>query len=163
MVNPAFKNALYASRRTALTQWGKLVTVQQVMTKVLALLIGLALAGTAQAQIKCWTGADGKRACGDLPPSGARLETPKGAPMPREPAPAATDTKKGTSASMPQDQENRRRQAEYQKAAIKAEQERPHNMQECERAREMLREMGGGGRSKRTDAVKARALADRNC
>jgi hypothetical protein len=166
MVIPACKNALYASRRTALTQWGKLVTVQQVMTKVLALLIGLALAGTAQAQIKCWTGADGKRACGDMPPPGARLETPKGAPLPREAAPAAADTKKATPASAPQDQENRRRQAEAQRTDPKAPAEKVPDiakLQECERARELLREMGGGGRSRRTDAVKARAIAEQNC
>jgi hypothetical protein len=132
------------------------------MTKGLVLLIGLALAGVAQAQIKCWTGADGKRACGDLPPPGARLETPRGAPAPQNRAPATTDTKKATPASTPQDQENRRRQGESQKASTKAA-PNSGNMQECERAREMLRAMGGGGRSKRTDTVKARALFANNC
>ena len=137
-----------------------------MVIKVLAIFIGLALAGTAQAQIKCWTGADGKRACGDMPPSGARLETPKGAPMRQDPAPAATDTKKGTSAPAPQNQENRKRQAESRNANTKPQPERPPNSgnpRECERAREMLREMGGGGRSRRTDAVKARAIAEQNC
>jgi hypothetical protein len=180
MVNPAFKNALYASRRTGLTRRKKLVTVrvpsgrkriqgesgftEQAMTKVLALLIGFALAGAAQAQIKCWTGTNGKRACGDLPPPGVRLITPKGAPAPQDRAPVTTDTQKAAPASTPQDQQNRTRQAKSQKAATKADLERASgSMQECERAREMLREMGGGGRSKRTDAVKARALFQNNC
>ena len=147
-----------------MTQWGKLVTVQLVKTKVLALLIGLALAGAAQAQIKCWTGTNGKRACGDMPPPGARLETPKGAPAPQEPAPAASDAKKGTPASALQ--ETRNRQAESPRAAAAAPMEKIPDigrLQQCERAQEMLREMGGGGRSRRTDAVKARALAEKNC
>lgn len=134
---------------------------------MLVLLVGFAFAGEAQAQIKCWTGIDGKRACGDLPPPGARLETPRGAPVPvpKDPAPAATDVKKGTSASSPQDQDNRRRPAQSQNAAAKSDLEKVHsgNIQECERARETLRQMGGGGRSMRTDAVRARALADQNC
>jgi hypothetical protein len=136
-----------------------------MMTRVLVLFVGLAVASVAQAQIKCWTGANGKRACGDLPPPGVRLETPKGAPMPQEPAPATTDAKKEPSASAPLGQEIRRPQAESQRAAAKVSLERANvvKAQECERGQEMLREMGGGGRSKRTVAFKARRLAEQNC
>ena len=141
------------------------------MTKGLALLIGLALAGAAQAQIKCWTGANGKRACGDVPPPGARLETPKGAPAPKvsapAPAPAATDAKKlGIPAAVPQDQGNRNPPTGSLTPAAKAYLARPPsrgNMEDCKRAQETLRKMGGGGRSQRSDAVKARATAEKNC
>jgi hypothetical protein len=148
------------------------------MIKVLALLIGLALAGAAQAQIKCWTGANGKRACGDVPPPGARLETPRGAPAPKSsvpvPAPkasvpAATDTtKKSTPAPALQVQGNRSRQAQSQSQAAKAKaylERVPSrgNIEDCKQAQEMLRKMGGGGRSQRTDVVKARSMAERNC
>jgi hypothetical protein len=139
---------------------------EQAMKKGLVLLIGLALAGTAQAQIKCWTGADGKRACGDTPPPGARLDAPRGAPAPTNPAPAADTKKAGTPAPKPQDPARLKREAEAQAAAAKAYLARSPssgNVQDCERAREMLRKMGGGGRSRQSDAVKARAMADNNC
>lgn len=143
------------------------------MTKALLLLIGLALAGVAQAQIKCWTGANGKRACGDVPPPGARLETPKGAPAPKvsapapAPAPAAAEAKKqGTPASVPQDQRNLSRPGESLTPAAKAYLNRKPssgNPRDCKQAQEMLRTMGGGGRSQRSDAVKARAMSEKNC
>lgn len=135
------------------------------MTKVVALLIGLALAGAAQAQIKCWTGANGKRVCGDVPPPGVRLETPRGAPAPQEPPRAAPDAKQGIPASRPQAQEIRKPQGESKKTTSMTTKKVPAtgNPQDCERARELLGAMGGGGRSKRTDAVKARALYQNNC
>lgn len=138
------------------------------MIRILTLLIGLALAGVAQAQIKCWT-VNGKRACGDTPPPGARLETPRGAPAParQDPAPVAKDTKKEAQSSTPQDQEIRKRQNQNQSEKAKAYlAKKGHtdvNATECERAKELLAAMKGGGRSKRTDAVKARALAENNC
>jgi hypothetical protein len=136
------------------------------MTKALVLLIGLALAGVAQAQIKCWTGANGKRACGDVPPPGAKLETPRGAPAPQEAPRAATDAKQGIPASTPQAQEIRKSQGEAEKTNTNMTMRKvpaTGNPQECERARELLGAMGGGGRSKRTDAAKARALYQNNC
>jgi Domain of unknown function (DUF4124) len=140
------------------------------MNKALVLLIGLAFAGAAQAQIKCWTGADGKRACGDTPPPGARLETPRGAPAPKvaapAPAPAAKDAKtQGAPVSAPQVQASGTR-LEPLTPAAKAYLARPRssgNMEDCKQAQEKLRAMGGGGRSQRTDAVKARTMAERNC
>jgi hypothetical protein len=140
---------------------------EQAMIKGLVLLIGLALAGAAQAQIKCWTGANGKRACGDTPPPGARLETPRGAPAPKVPAAAAADTKKGAPAPVPQSRaKSPAPDARTQTAAAKAYLNRPRdygNPEDCKQAQEMLRKMGGGGRSQRTDAVKARAMAEKNC
>ena len=45
----------------------------------IALLLALAAAcGSAQAQIKCWNDANGKRVCGDTPPPGARTTAIKG-------------------------------------------------------------------------------------
>jgi len=131
------------------------------MIKVLVFFVGLALSGAAQAQIKCWTDAKGKRACGDTPPPGVKLETPRGAPAPQEAPRPATEEKKGAAAA----QETRKPQGEPQKAAVKYRLEKGSpggNPAECERAKELLAK-GGGGRSKRTDAVRARALADNNC
>jgi len=150
------------------------------MLKALMLLVGLALAGVAQAQIKCWTGANGKRACGDVPPPGVRLETPRGEPAPKAPAPkqsapATAGVRKAAPAPVPQSQaKNRARQVDPNSAAGKAAQaaaakaylNRPPSRgdpMECKRAQDLLRAMGGGGRSQRTDAVKARAMAEENC
>ncbi|MEW6690475.1 MAG: DUF4124 domain-containing protein, partial [Pseudomonadota bacterium] len=55
------------------------------------LLFALAFAaGAAQAQIKCWNDAQGKRVCGDAPPPGARVTTIK-APSGPAGAPASKD------------------------------------------------------------------------
>ena len=134
------------------------------MNKLLVLLVGIAIAGVAHAQVKCWTGTNGKRACGDLPPPGARLETPKGAPAPVQPAPAPVETKKAAPARAPQDV--RKPQTDVQGEAARTPREKVPNisrMQACDRAQQTLRDMGGGGRSRRTDAVKARAAAEQNC
>lgn len=161
------------------------------MTKILVLLIGLAVAGVAQAQIKCWTTADGKRACGDAPPPGAKVHTVKVAPAAPAPAPAAAgaakdgaakDAKKGPLTPAEREQDYRKRQAEAQKTAAKAEQDRQDSeskKENCERAREMLRTLESGQRIRRTDAKgesvyledaqreqevgKSRALVQQNC
>lgn len=117
------------------------------MTKALVLIIGLAFSSLAQAQIKCWTGANGKRACGDVPPPGVTLEMPRGAPAPKA-------------------QEIRKSPAESRETAGKTPVQKSApigNAQDCERAKEQLGAMHGGGRSKRTDAVRARALFANNC
>ena len=154
------------------------------MTKILVLLIGLALAGVAQAQIKCWTTADGKRACGDAPPAGVKVTTLK---VPSAPASAATgdaakDAKKGPLTPADREQDYRKRQAEAQKTAAKADQKKQDEdakKQNCERSREMLRAVESGQRIQRTDdkgerfylddaqreqeAAKAGAQVQQNC
>ena len=127
------------------------------MIKTLVLLVGLAFTGMAQAQIKCWVEASGKRACGDSPPAGAKVLTSRGAPMPAETAtPAAPkDTQKSPAAQAA--------------PAASAARLRPQRVvssvdpQKCGQAQEALSAMKAGGRSQRTDAVKARAMAQENC
>ena len=142
------------------------------MTKTLVLLIGLALAGVAQAQIKCWTTADGKRACGDAPPPGAKVRMLKGTPASSDEAPASAaaakdgaskDAKKGPLTPVEREQEYRKRQGEAQKAAEKADQERQDSeakKENCERAREMLRTLESGQRIQRTDTKGERSFLD---
>ena len=130
------------------------------MKKTLVLLVGLAFAGVAQAQIKCWTTAEGKRACGDAPPPGAKGTTVKVPAAPPVAAPAAKgaaakDAKKGPLTSAEREQEYRKRQAEAQKTAQKADQEKKDadaKRENCERAREALRSLESGQRIARTDA-----------
>ena len=188
-----------------MTQRGKLATVhlssgralmrympwdhflEQAMTKIVVLLIGLALTGVAQAQIKCWTTADGKRACGDAPPPGAKVRMLKGTSASSEEAPAAkggaaTDAKKGPQTAAEREQDYRKRQAEAQKSAAKADQQKQDNdarKENCERSQEMLRTLESGQRIQRSDskgeryylddaqrdqeAAKARAQVQQNC
>ena len=134
------------------------------MSKILVLLMGFALAGVAQAQIKCWTTADGKRACGDAPPPGAKVTTVRGSSAPANEAPAAAasakdgaakDAKKGPQTTAEREQDYRKRQADAQKTAAKAEQEKQDEAakkENCDRSRESLRTLESGQRVARTDA-----------
>jgi hypothetical protein len=135
------------------------------MTKFLVLLIGLAVAGVAQAQIKCWTTADGKRACGDAPPAGAKVTTVKVSPGPADAAAggAAKDAKKGPMTAAEKEQDYRKRQVEARKAAAKAEQQKQDEdakKENCERSQEALRALEGGQRIQRTDAKGERYFID---
>lgn len=143
------------------------------MKKTLVLLIGLAFAGVAQAQIKCWTDANGKRACGDAPPPGAKVTTVRtpsapavaapAAAGPGAPAPAAKDARKGPLTPAEREQEYRKRQAEAQKNAEKLEQERKDTeakRENCDRARESLRGLESGQRVMRTDSKGERYFLD---
>jgi hypothetical protein len=132
-----------------------------------SLLVLLFAWGGAHAQIKCWTGADGKRVCGDTPPPGAKTTTIRAPAAPPAPAAAAKDAKdakdakgakdarKGPLTPAEQEQEYRKRQEEAKKAAEKADQERQEvalKRENCERARESLRTLESGERIARTDA-----------
>jgi hypothetical protein len=136
-------------------------------------LVATVIAAPAHAQIKCWTGADGKRACGDTPPPGAKVTTVKTPSGPSAPAPsakdgaakdaAAKDAKKGPLTPAEQEQEYRKRQAEAQKArekAAQAEQEAAARKENCQRAQESLRTLQGGQRIARVDAQGERYYLD---
>ena len=127
------------------------------MKKTLVLLIGLALAGIAQAQIKCWTDADGKRACGDVPPPGAKVTTLKVPSASDAPPPSAKDAgkdgakavRKGPLTPAEQEQEYRKREAESQKASAKAAEEQRNaeaKRTNCARARQALADLQSGQR-----------------
>jgi Domain of unknown function (DUF4124) len=130
------------------------------MTRTLIFVVLAAAAGVAQAQIKCWTDANGKRACGDAPPPGAKVTTLKGAPAPETPPATASkdakkDAKKGPLTPAEQEQEYRKRQAEAQKTAAKSEEEQKAaqaKVENCNRARAALRTLETGERVAITDA-----------
>jgi hypothetical protein len=130
---------------------------------VLTLALALA-AGTAQAQIKCWNDANGKRVCGDNPPPGVKGTAIRGTQSaPAAPA-ASKDAKKGRPLTpAEQEQEFRKRQAEAQKASAKAEAEQKEKAlksQNCEQAKESLRMLESGQRIARTDAKGERYYLD---
>jgi hypothetical protein len=143
------------------------------MRKILLLLALCVAAGAAQAQIKCWNDANGKRVCGDVPPAGAKVTTLK-APASGDapPAPAAAgkdgakkDASKGPLTPAEQEQEYRRRQAEQAKAAEKsaaAQKDDAAKQDNCNRAREALNQLQGGQRIARTDAKGERYFLDDN-
>lgn len=130
------------------------------MRKTLFFLVIAIAAGAAQAQIKCWNDAQGKRVCGDTPPPGAKVSTVRGTVTPSGPAPAPSGAaQKGAKKSGPltpaeQEQEYRKRQAESQKAAAKADQEEKEKSlknQNCEQAKDSLRMLESGVRITRTN------------
>ena len=139
------------------------------MRKTLVFLAIAFAAGAAQAQIKCWNDASGKRVCGDAPPPGAKVTTLKGPSTPVEAAPAAKgaaskDAKqRGPLTPAEQEQEYRKRQTEAQKAAAKTEDERKDaesKRENCERSKETVRVFETGGRIPRMDAKGERYFLD---
>lgn len=137
------------------------------MRKILLFLaFGLAT-GAAQAQIKCWN-EGGKRVCGDAPPAGAKVTTMRGASGPADTPPAAKDAASKDAAKGPmtpaeQEQAYRKRQAEAQKNAEKAATERKNadaKRENCERARDAVRQIESGQRIARTDAKGERYFLD---
>jgi len=141
------------------------------MRKIL-LLVSLCVAtGAAQAQIKCWNDANGKRVCGDAPPAGAKVTTLSSPSGPSAPAPAAgakdgaKAASKGPLTPAEQEQEYRKRQAEQAKAAEKsaqAQKEASAKQDDCNRAREALNQLQSGQRIARTDASGERYFLDDN-
>lgn len=145
----------------------------RMLATFLVLAATAAASGGAQAQIKCWTGADGKRVCGDVPPPGSKTVTIRTPSGPAAPAPSAKDAKdakdaKGAKKSGPmtpaeQEADFRKRQAEAQKAAAKAEQERQDaeaKKENCARAREAAQTYEAGQRVARTNAQGERIFLD---
>jgi hypothetical protein len=136
------------------------------MRKTLLFVILAAAAGLAQAQIKCWN-EGGKRVCGDAPPAGAKVTTLK-APAGPAPAPAgkdaaSKDARKGPMTPAEREQDYRKRQLEAKKAADKSADEQKlaeAKKDNCERAREALRNLESGQRIMRTDAKGERYYLD---
>ncbi len=127
------------------------------MRRTLVFLLFALAAGTAQAQIKCWTEANGKRGCGDTAPPGAKVTMVRGAPSGSAPAadPAvkgakdAKDAKKGPLTPAEKEKDYRERQDEAQKVAAKAEKERQDKAAKddgCARSREYLQTLESGQR-----------------
>ncbi len=139
------------------------------ISTLLSILVLACAAGAAQAQIKCWTDANGKRVCGDAPPAGAKVTTLKNpSASPAAPATAskdakdAKDAKKGPMTPAEAEQDYRKRQADAQKAAAKADVEAKDaaaKKENCANAQEALRAMEGG-RVARTNAQGERYFLD---
>jgi hypothetical protein len=140
------------------------------MRKILFFLLATCAAGAAQAQIKCWTDANGKRGCGDSPPPGAKVTTVRGTTSSDPaPAPAAAaskdgkDAKKGPMTAAEKEKDYRERQQEAQKAAAKAEaekQDKAARNEGCERTKEYLRTLESGQRIARTNPSGERYYLD---
>ena len=137
------------------------------MRTLLSILVLACVAGSAQAQIKCWTDANGKRVCGDAPPAGAKVTTLKNPASAPAPAPAAgskdaKDAKKGPMTPAEVEQDYRKRQADAQKASAKAELEAKDaatKKANCASAQDTLRSMESG-RVQRIDAKGERVYLD---
>ena len=135
----------------------------------LLVLITAFATAAAQAQIKCWNDASGKRVCGDTPPAGAKVTTVRGTSTPSATAPASKDAVKkdakkgGPLTPAEQEQEYRKRKEEEQKTAAKAEQKQKQKaakLQNCEQSRDSLRTLESGQRIARTDPSGERYYLD---
>ena len=138
------------------------------MRKTVIFLVLAFAAAAAQAQIKCWTDANGKRTCGDTPPPGAKVTTLKN-PVSAAPAAAAKDAKDGKDAKKgpltpaEQEQEYRKRRAEAEKASAQADKDREAaeaKKDNCARAREYVNTLESGQRIPRLDAKGERYYLD---
>jgi hypothetical protein len=139
--------------------------------RILLSILLVACAAGAQAQIKCWTDANGKRVCGDAPPAGSKVITLKNpSSAPAAPAPAAAskdakgakDAKKGPMTPAEAEQDYRKRQADAQKAAAKADAEAKElaaKKENCGNARDMVASLESG-RVQRTNAQGERYFLD---
>ena len=144
--------------------------MRKVLVSVILAAGAAAFSFAAQAQIKCWNDANGKRVCGDAPPAGAKVTTINTPSGPAAPAPAAgaKDAKaasKGPLTPAEQAQDFRKRQADEQKATEKAAEEKraaDAKRDTCNRAREALTQLESGQRIARTDASGERYFLDDN-
>ena len=134
------------------------------MRKTLLFLVFSVVTGAAQAQIKCWTGADGKRACGDAPPAGAKVTTIKTpSSSAADPAPAAKDAKGPPLTAVEKEAEAKKKEADAKKAAEKTALEEKNKVtkaENCERAKAALRPLESGQRVARTNAQGERYFLD---
>lgn len=132
-----------------------------MLLRVLVCMLSLACATGAAAQAYRWVDKDGKVRYGDTPPPGVQarqLQLPKsgGASVaPAAPDAAAKAAKKGPLTPAEQEKDYRKRQADAQKAAAKAEQEQKDaqtRIDNCNRAQAALRTLQTGQRVVTTDA-----------
>jgi len=137
------------------------------MKNVLVLVVLAFACGAAQAQIKCWNDADGKRVCGDTPPAGARTTTIRGTSSSGDSAPSAASqsgaTKKGPLTPAEQEQEFRKRQMDAAKDAEKAaaaQKEASAKKENCDQAQANVRNLESGQRQVRIDQNGERVFLD---
>jgi hypothetical protein len=119
------------------------------------------LAGSAQAQVYCWTTKEGKRECGDTPPPGSRPATISTPSAPS--SPSNSGAKAGSKPPADPEKEFQKRQAESAKAREKEQQtqEQAEAKQEnCNRAKDALRILESGQRISRVDKDGERYFLD---
>lgn len=130
-----------------------------MVLRVLVCVVSLAFAAGAAAQAYRWVDKDGKVRYGDTPPPGVNaraISAPAGSGAPAAaPDAAAKGATKGPLTPAEQEKEYRKRQADAQKAAAKAEQEQKDaqtRIDNCNRAQASLRTLETGQRVVSTDA-----------
>lgn len=130
-----------------------------MLLRVLICAVSLVFAAGAAAQTYRWVDKDGKVRYGDTPPPGVNaraLNAPAGSGAPAAaPDAAAKGAAKGPLTPAEQEKEFRKRQADAQKAAAKADQEQKDaqaRIDNCNRAQAALRTLESGQRVMTTDA-----------
>jgi len=130
-----------------------------MVLRVLVCAVSLAFAAGAAAQAYRWVDKDGKVRYGDTPPPGVNaraISAPAGSGAPAAaPDAAAKGATKGPLTPAEQEKEYRKRQADAQKAAARAEQEQKDaqtRIDNCNRAQAALRTLETGQRVVTTDA-----------
>ncbi|HYL24076.1 MAG TPA: DUF4124 domain-containing protein [Burkholderiales bacterium] len=130
------------------------------MTRLLAILLALALSGAATAQTYKWTDSNGKVQYGDTPPGDATNVTRLRGPTSGS-APAAEPASKDK--PLTPEQAFQKRQRERDEADQKAAQERAQAEQKranCEQARASLRQLESGQRVSTVNAAGERVFLD---
>lgn len=146
------------------------------MPRILVLVLTLAFAASASAQLYRWVDKDGKVRYGDTPPSGVETRTLGSPPRATPPAAgddatkddaakddAAKDARKGPLTPAEQEQAFRKRQTDARKAQEKEELARKDSeakQANCARARESLANYESGQRVSRTNAQGERYYLD---
>jgi len=131
------------------------------MNRLLVMLLAIAFAGTASAQLYKWVDKNGRVQYGDTPPGDAskitRLKAPAGGAVPAPAAPEAKsdaaakdkDKDKDKDKALTPEQAFKKRQQDRQEAEQKAEKERAEADQKragCENAQAGLRQLQSGQR-----------------
>ena len=140
------------------------------MNRLVVMLLAVAFAGTASAQLYKWVDNDGRVQYGDTPPGDAskvtRLRPP---PAGSAPAPAATSETaakdKDKDKALTPEQAFKKRQQERQEAEQKAEKERAEADQKragCENAQAGLRQLQSGQRVATVNSAGERVFIDDN-
>jgi len=143
------------------------------MNRLLVMLLAIAFAGTASAQLYKWVDNNGRVQYGDTPPGDASKVTRlRPAPAGSAPAPAAPAATSETAAkdkdkdkALTPEQAFKKRQQERQEAEQKAEKERAEADQKragCENAQAGLRQLQSGQRVATVNSAGERVFIDDN-
>ena len=139
------------------------------MNRLLVMLLAIAFAGTASAQLYKWVDQNGRVQYGDTPPGDAsnvkRLKAPAGgaAPAPAAPEAKSDNKDKDKDKNLTPEQAFKKRQQERQEAEQKAQKERAEAEQKragCETAQASVRQLQSGQRVSTVNAAGERVYLD---